>query len=153
MTKEQLETLKRIAEPLMEGSKYRDAIEAAIEVIEPIMAGFGYADPKQAGIKKDKFNDGLITRESVLFGKMNTKPEDMSEYQKGWNDACDAVAAAAPAATDEQVNEYCNRMCMRVVTEEYLRDLYEYGVARGKQECMDKITDVIQKLEDELNNG
>lgn len=43
----------------------------------------------------------LIKRESVLLGKIPYDTE-LTEYQSGWNDACDAIANNAPSAQPER---------------------------------------------------
>lgn len=43
----------------------------------------------------------LISRESVRAGRI-PYDEDLTEYQRGWNDACDAIADNASPAEPER---------------------------------------------------
>lgn len=51
----------------------------------------------------------LITRESVLWAKMSKHIHTNSEYQRGWNDACDAIAGTAPSAHFD-LSEYRDKL-------------------------------------------
>ena len=43
----------------------------------------------------------LISREAVRMGRI-PYDDDLTEYQRGWNDACDAIADNAPTIEPEQ---------------------------------------------------
>lgn len=56
----------------------------------------------------------LIKRESVLLGKIPYDTE-LTEYQSGWNDACNAIANSAPSARLEII--HCENCKHRTVHE------------------------------------
>ena len=63
----------------------------------------------------------LISRESVRLGKVPPYGEYLSLYERGWNDACDAIADNAPSAEPEIIRckdcEYNIECCRNIRSE------------------------------------